>query len=150
VQRAPLNQFAVERGWVRYEVRDAVVGFGAKASCPAISLTPQGEAASATWTRGRVPSNEGVAWAIPIGRREVLAVRELKAAPDGSTQVEFDWKWIPNQTGAALRSAVDKANPFFDQPRIGRASCRRADDGWECRLPTGWTTPADAQGEFQP
>src|SRR2546425_1132766 len=99
VERAPINQFAMGQGWVRYETREANFGLGGKASCPAMALTPAGEAASATWTRGRVPPNEGVAWMVPIGRREILGVRGLKEAPDGSTQVGFDWKWTPNEKG---------------------------------------------------
>ena len=150
VERAPLNQFAVSQGWVRYETREANVGLGGKATCPAMALTPAGEAASATWTRGRVPSDEGVAWMVPIGRRQLLDVRELSEAPDGSTQVEFGWKWTPNDTGTALRRAVTGANVFFDQTRTGRASCRRYDEGWQCQLPSVWTTPADILGELQP
>src|SRR5688572_25383180 len=63
VERMPLHRFAVERGWVRYEARNASIGFGKTASCPAIALTPAGQAASATWTKGRVAAApEGVAW----------------------------------------------------------------------------------------
>src|SRR5687768_192860 len=54
VGRMPLHWFALERGWVRYEARKASLGFGKTASCPAMALTPAGQAASATWTRGRV------------------------------------------------------------------------------------------------
>jgi len=147
-ERAPINQFAVRQGWVRYETREANFGLDGKASCPATALTPEGEAASAKWTRGRVPSNEGVAWMIPIGRREILGVTALKEAPAGSTQVEFDWKWTPNATGAALRREVPRANVFFDQTRAGRASCRRSDEGWHCQL--GMWAPADALAEFRP
>ena len=59
VNRTPLNQFGVERGWVRYETREAIVGFGTKTSCPAIALTPAGEAASAQSIRGHDASSEG-------------------------------------------------------------------------------------------
>jgi len=102
------------------------------------------------WTRGRVPvpSDEGVAWMVPIGRREFLAVKELSEAPDESMQVEFEWKWTPNDTGTALRRAVASANVFFDQTRTGRSSCRQSDDGWQCQL--GMWAPVDALGEFRP
>jgi len=148
VERAPLNQFAVGQGWVRYETREANFGLGGKAPCPAMASTPRGETASATWTRGRVPSDEGVAWIVSIGRRELLGVRELSEAPDGSTHVEFEWKWTPNDTGTALRKAVTSANAFFGQTRTGRATCRQRDDGWQCQLRM-WA-PADALGEFRP
>lgn len=150
VERAPLNRFAMGQGWVRYETRSADFGLGGKATCPAMALTAAGEAASPTWTRGRVPSDEGVAWMIPIGRRELIAVRDLTEGPDGSTQVKFDWKWTPNATGTALRRVIAKANPFFDEPRMGRALCRRPDGGWRCQLPSVWATPADVLGEFRP
>lgn len=149
VASMPLNRFAVERGWVRYEAREALLGFGTKTSCPALALTATGEAASARWNRGRVAaaSVDGAAWAIPIGGRELLAVTKLTTAPDESTQVEFDWKWTPNETGTALRESLPKAGALFDQTRKGRASCRRSDNGWRCQLGM-WTTPADALGEL--
>jgi hypothetical protein len=148
VERAPLNHFAAGQGWIRYEMREANFGLGGRTSCPAMALTPVGEAASGTWARGRVPSDEGVAWMVPIGRRELLGIRDLSEAPDGSTAVQFDWKWTPNDTGTALRKLLSNANVFFDQARAGRASCRQSDDGWECRL--GMWAPADALGEFRP
>jgi len=149
IERMPLHRFAVERGWVRYEARNARLGFGKTASCPAMALTPTGQAASATWTRGRVASApEGVAWSVPIGSRELIGAPRLTTASDESVQVEFDWNWTPNDTGLALRQAVERANLFFDQKRTGRASCRRFDEGWRCELAL-WTSPA-AAGEFQP
>jgi hypothetical protein len=149
IERIPLNQFAVQRGWIRYEVRDAVLGFGRTGSCPAMTLTPTGEAASATWTRGRVASSpEGVAWSVPIGRREFMRVARLTTAPDKAIHVEFDWKWTPNDAGMALKKSIDGANLFFDQTRTGRASCRRFDADWRCQLAL-WTSPDDA-GEFRP
>jgi hypothetical protein len=147
IERVPVNQFAAGQRWVRYETREADFGIGGKASCPAMALTAAGEAAAATWTRGPAPSAEGVSWMVPIGRRELLGVRELSEAPDGSTQVTFDWKWTANDTGTALRKAVAGANVFFDQTRTGRASCRRSDDDWQCQL--GMWAPADAFSEFR-
>lgn len=150
VEGRPLHRFAVERGWVRYEARNASLGFGKTASCPSLALTPAGQTASATWTRGRVASApEGVAWSIPIGRREVVGVPRVTTSPDESAQVEFEWKWTPNDAGTALRKSVgDRANLFFDQRRTGRASCRRFDEDWRCQLAL-WTAAEDA-GEFQP
>lgn len=117
--------------------------------CPAIALTPAGHAASAQWTRGHDIPSEGIAWAVPIGRRELIEVTGLTAAPDGSTQVGFDWKWTPNETGLALRKSVRDANVFFDQARKGRASCRQSDDDWRCQLGM-WMSLADAMGESLP
>jgi hypothetical protein len=149
VERRPLHRFAADRGWVRYEVRAASLGFGKTASCPAVALTPAGQAASAVWTRGRVASaSEGVAWSVPIGRREFVEAPRLTTASDESVQADFDWKWTPNDIGIALGKSVEQASLFFDKRRSGRASCRRFDDGWRCELAL-WTSPADA-GEFQP
>ena len=147
VERAPLNQFVLERGWVRFETREATIGLRTTASCPAMALTPAGEAAAAEWTRARAGSSDGTAWAVPIGRREFLRVTKLTTAPDGAAQVEFDWKWTPNETGTALRRSIAKANGLFDQVRKGRASCRRSDGGWRCQLGM-WMTPSDALGEI--
>lgn len=147
IERPPLNQFVTARGWVRYEPVEAIIGFGTKASCPSMALTPAGDVASAQWTRGRVASSQRSVWAVPIGRRELLAVTDVKAAPDGLTNVGFDWKWAPNETGVALRDTVPQASAFFDQTRRGRASCRPVQDEWRCELGT-WSTPADGLGEF--
>jgi len=148
VERTPVNRFVVDRGWVRYETREAVLGFGTKSSCPAMALTPAGEAASAQWTRGPVASGEGTAWGIPLGRREFVAVTGFTTAPDESTRVEFEWKWTPNETGTALQQSASTAKALFQQTRQGRASCRRGDDGWGCQMGM-WTTPADV-GELRP
>lgn len=143
VERTPLSRFLVERGWVRLEARETTLGLGAKESCPAMALTAAGHAASAQWTRGRSLSAEGTTWAVPVARRELVGVTGLSTRPDGSAQVEFDWKWTPNETGAALRTSLDKAHALFEQVRRSLASCRRSDDGWQCQLGM-WTTPADA------
>ena len=148
VERTPLNRFVLERGWVRFESREAVIGFGTKASCPAIALTQAGEVASQQWARNASASSQGTVWAVPIGRRELLGVTELATRPDGSSHAEFDWKWTPNETGNALRNSVAHATPFFDQIRKGRASCQQQDGGWRCQLGM-WTTPADV-GELPP
>jgi hypothetical protein len=71
IARMPLNQFVVQRGWVRYEHRESVIGFGTKASCPTMTLTPAGEAASAHWARGR-PRTKG-----PSGRSRSVNVNSF-------------------------------------------------------------------------
>jgi hypothetical protein len=149
VMRMPLHQFAVKRGWVRYEARRANLGFGRTAFCPAMALTAAGQAASATWTRGPTASSpEGATWSVPIGRRELVGVPIVKLVQDESAQVEFDWKWSPNPTGTALRSQLPQADAFFNTNRQGRASCRRMGSEWRCQMAM-WTTPADG-GDFQP
>ena len=42
IERVPIHQFVVDRGWGRYETRDAILGFGTKSSCPAMVLTLAG------------------------------------------------------------------------------------------------------------
>src|SRR5437879_2801694 len=134
IEQRRLNEFVLKQGWVRYESREAFVGFGTKASCTAFALTPGGMAASAQWAKGRSASGQGIVWIVPIGRRELVRVTKLTAAPDGSTQVEFDWKWTPNDTGVARQMATPNASTFFAQTKKSRASCRRADDRWRCVL----------------
>jgi hypothetical protein len=148
VANVPSNRFLVDRGWMRYETREGSFGFGTRGRCPAMMLTPAGHAASAQWTQERVGSGEGVAWGIPIGRRELVTVREPTSRPNGSSQVEFEWKWMPNDTGRALQASVPSAKGWFEQPRQGRADCLRMNDEWRCQLAM-WRTPSDA-GEFQP
>lgn len=83
---------------------------------------------------------------LTIPRPILIAVTEIAPA-DGSTQVEFDWKWTPKETDMDLRRSVPKATASFDQARHGRASCRRVDNEWHCELGM-WTTPADALGQL--
>ena len=149
VESMPLNRFAERRGWVRYEARNARLGFGKTASCPAVTLTAAGQAASAAWTRGRVAhAPEGTAWSVPIGRREFVGLPRLTMSPNESAQVDFEWKWAPNDIGTALHQSVEQANAFFDKRRSGRASCRQFEDGWRCELAL-WKSADDA-GEFKP
>ena len=142
-ERMPLSRFLVERGWVRFEMRHTTLGIRKNASCPAMALTATGQAASAQWTRARSAAAEAATWAVPVAQRELVSVTGLSNGPDGSVEVEFDWRWIPNETGLALRTSMDKANALFEQVRKGRASCRRSGDGWACQIGM-WTTPADA------
>jgi hypothetical protein len=111
IARAPLISFGIERGWVRLESRETVLGFATKTTCPTLALTQSGEAASTRWTRQRGGSGEGVTWAVPIGRRRTINVTKLTTARDGSTQVEFDWKWMPTETGMVLRKFVPQRTP---------------------------------------
>lgn len=148
VANVPSNRFLADRGWIRYDTRQGSFGFGTKGRCPAMMLTPEGQAASAQWTQGRIGSGEGVAWGIPIGRREIVTVSEPTSRPNGSSQLEFEWKWIPNETGRALQASVSTAKAWFEQSRHGRADCVRVNDEFECQLAM-WRTPAEA-GEFQP
>jgi hypothetical protein len=73
VASVPSNRFVVDRGWVRYETREGSFGFGAKARCLAMALTPAAQVASAQWTQGRIGS-EGVAWIAPRSAQQAWAV----------------------------------------------------------------------------
>lgn len=148
IERAPVTNFAIRRGWVQFESREASLGFGVKKACPSLTLTAAGKAASAEWTRNRTGTADGLAWAVPIGRRELASVTNFTTAEDGAAQVEFSWKWSPNDTGNALRAIVPQADAFFSQIRTGRASCGGATGDWRCQLAM-WKTPGDA-GDFQP
>jgi hypothetical protein len=148
VERAPVTTFAIRRGWVQFESREASLGFGVKKACPSLTLTAAGRAASAEWTRHGTGTGNGVAWAVPIGRREFASVTNFTTAPEGAAQVEFSWRWSPNEAGNALRAIVPQAGDFFSEIRTGRAACGQATGEWRCQLAM-WTTPADA-GDFQP
>jgi hypothetical protein len=81
IERTPLNRFLVERGWVAYETRRAIVGIRQTASCPAIVLTPAGEAASAHWKQRPGTTGVGTEWTVPVGRRELVGVTGFTTAP---------------------------------------------------------------------
>src|SRR5262249_34066315 len=123
-------------------------GIQQTASCPAIMLTPAGEAASAHWTRRSGTSGAGTEWTVPIGRRELVGVTGFTTVPDGSTEGTFDWKWTPNETGTALRTFVPETDAFF-QPRTHRASCRPWDDSWRCEMKM-WRSADEGLGLLSP
>ena len=96
----------------------------------------------AKWERGRGSMMGETSWAVPIGHRELVQVTGISPAPDGSRTVEYDWRWVADETGTLLRQSVPAADSFFDRPKKARATCRRWDDGWRCQLGM-WTTAAD-------
>ena len=55
---------------MRYETREALLGFGTKSSCPAMVLTPAGEAASAAWRRGRVDTASTIRLILRLPQRQ--------------------------------------------------------------------------------
>jgi len=72
-----------------------------------VELTPEGEEAAEAWE----DAGDGT-WLVPIGSREVfkvLKVGEVEAASGVETcEVEFSWRWVPNELGKAFdRNYVD-------------------------------------------
>jgi hypothetical protein len=109
-ERQPGSVLLTKLGWVTFEDRPAVVGLRDRAICPALVLTPQGKAASAAWqSRPDLPTGSTL-WSVPVGDRELLEVTGLTGAPDGSTVVEFNWKWKSNHMGDTLAQSIDRAS----------------------------------------
>ena len=110
-------------------------------------LTDAGKAASATWQSRPAAYGNGTLWTITIGQRALSEVTGLTDAPDGSTLVEYSWKWAPNQLGETLQASVEQARVFFQRIRKGSADCRLWDDGWRCTL-TSMNTSFEDAGQF--
>jgi hypothetical protein len=43
---------------------------------------------------------------VPLAKKEITGVTAVHDDPAGRPTVDFDWRWIPNEIGAAIRTGV--------------------------------------------
>lgn len=48
----------------------------------------------------------GILDIVPLARKEMGEVTAVRANPDGSVDVDFTWKWVPNEVGAAFKEGM--------------------------------------------
>lgn len=57
---------------------------------------------------------------VPLAKKEFGEVTAVRANPDNTVFVDFTWRWIPNEVGAALRTGI--VADRFAAPQDGRAT----------------------------
>lgn len=50
--------------------------------------------------------DNGILDIVPLARKEMGEVTAVRPNPDGSVNVDFTWKWIPNEVGQAFKSGM--------------------------------------------
>ena len=71
-------------------------------------------------TRRFVVRPNGFLDIVPLARKEFVGVTAVTPLPDGNVSAEFDWKWLPNETGQALVTGLTKER--FDRPQKAKAT----------------------------
>jgi hypothetical protein len=57
---------------------------------------------------------------VPLAKKEMGDVLAVRKNPDGTTGVDFNWKWIPNEVGTAFRTGP--VHDRFAVPHESRAT----------------------------
>jgi hypothetical protein len=65
---------------------------------------------------------------VPIARKEIIEVTDVRSGPENKAFAEFTWRWIPNEIGDAFRSG--RVRQRFDSPHRATAELRHGSDGW--------------------
>lgn len=65
---------------------------------------------------------------VPLASKELVEVIAVQRGADGSPQVPFTWRWIPNEIGAALRSGM--AHDRYAKSQRATATLLRDGASW--------------------
>ena len=65
---------------------------------------------------------------VPLASKELVEVVAVQRGADGSPQVPFTWRWIPNEIGAALRSGT--AHDRYAKSQRATATLLRDGANW--------------------
>ncbi|MGZ7042067.1 MAG: hypothetical protein ACXVH7_09785, partial [Thermoanaerobaculia bacterium] len=65
---------------------------------------------------------------VPIAKKELGEVTNVRPNVDGSVAADFDWRWSPNEVGSAFRSGPVKER--FDAQQSATATLIHGNDGW--------------------
>jgi len=57
---------------------------------------------------------------VPLAKKEMGDVTAVRQNPDGTVTADFNWKWIPNEVGASLKSGPE--HDRYAAPHTARAS----------------------------
>lgn len=71
---------------------------------------------------------------VPLAKKEIQSVSAPTKRADGNAEVTIDWRWIPNEVGAALQSGL--AKQIFDAPHQAKATLMPVENGWSVLLIT--------------
>jgi hypothetical protein len=65
---------------------------------------------------------------VPLAKKEMGDVTAVRQNADGTVTVDFSWKWIANEVGAAFRTGL--VHDRFAAPQDGRATLIFDGAGW--------------------
>jgi hypothetical protein len=65
---------------------------------------------------------------VPIARKEIIEVTDVRSVAADKAFADFTWRWIPNEIGEAFRSG--RVRQRFDSPHQATAELRHGSDGW--------------------
>ena len=57
---------------------------------------------------------------VPLAKKELRGVTAVHADPGGKPTVDFDWAWVPNEIGSAIRTGL--VHDRFAAPQKARAT----------------------------
>lgn len=56
---------------------------------------------------------------VPLAKKEMGTVEGVRANPDGTVSVDFNWKWVPNEVGQSFKTGPE--HDRFAAPQKARA-----------------------------
>ena len=65
---------------------------------------------------------------VPLASKELVKATAVRSGPDGAPQVDFRWRWIPNEIGSAFRSGA--VHDRFAMPQAATATLMRDGASW--------------------
>jgi len=114
---------------VSYQNKNLTVGQGMFAmgmkNC-IVELTEEGKRMSSGWKFTKAINQFDIdKWEIPIAKKSLVEVTGIIGGDKEQAQVEYTWKWVPNELGEKLNNL----RPSLELQK-GRAAFRKYDDGW--------------------
>lgn len=110
---------------------------------PVVRLIPKDTAASGDWQRFEDREHHRHGWTVPVGTRELIALTSIEGAGTDTVQVQFTWKWKPNQVGRHFDEHAQhsdrhwgrRSNPRLssEYPFKGTAELSRTGNRWEVK-----------------
>jgi hypothetical protein len=71
----------------------------------------------------------GILDIVPLAKKEMGGVEEVRPGPDGGAVAWFTWRWIPNEVGASFKSGM--LADRFAAPQRSMATMVWNGTGWE-------------------
>jgi hypothetical protein len=112
---------------------------------PALRLIPKDLAATRDWQTFEDREHHRHGWTVPVGTRELIELTSVEEADTDTAQVQFSWKWKPNEVGRHFDISEQvpqsaprwkrKSNPRLSSefPFKGTAEVGRTANGWEVK-----------------
>lgn len=112
---------------------------------PTLRLIPIDIAATRDWQTFEDREHHRSGWTVPVGTRELIELMSIEEAGTDTVQIQFTWKWKPNEVGRHfdINETVRQSDPHRrrkSNPRLssefpfkGTAELSRTGNGWEVK-----------------